>query len=651
MLLTKKRRFTEPSERISIACNLMIVNRTIKVCAFLLFISVQTMSQTLKVFPEKPSPGDTIEVSYDPKGGVLENDSVISCQVLLYSDFQLNVKRMKLAKEGGVYKVFVPTDSLSQLIAFSFTANKKADKQTNGITIFYKQGKPVEGAYYLNAELHLGQTGKNLFGFDREYGAAKSFYEKERALHPDGRFRISVIQGYLKCLLKTDSTLAVRESRQLLDSVNHKGKLTDLDMLFKFRVYEAMNLGEDAQKTRDELQKTYPSSPVIFSYRYKEVVSPQPAEEMEKLALALIRDYNMINGDEFSYFLPSVYAALCKQYVSEINLEKFYEYAHKLTNPAAVAYNYHLAASALLQAGQEMTEAEKLSRRSIQLADSLGLEKSNADQYTGYLSVMGEVLLRQNRNKESLDYLSKAYLLSKGVSPEINLLYARSLAFDKQFQTALPLFKSSLQIIEADSVTLKVFRDSWVAVQGNDDGFQASLDTLVTMSASRKRELLKKEMLNQTAPLFQLKDLDGKQVSLAQLKGKTVVLDFWADWCVPCKMAFPGMQQLQKRYSKEENVVFLFIHTLDNFAVDVKSKIKKYMKDRKFSFRVLMDERLKNDLSSYQVATPYGIKELPQKIIIDRNGIIRFRSSGYEGSSEKLVSHMQEMIEVVRSLQ
>ncbi|MCG2613879.1 redoxin domain-containing protein [Terrimonas sp. NA20] len=615
-----------------------------------MLLSLQVVSQTLKVLPLQPSPGDTIEISYDPTGGALESDPLTSCRILLYSDFQMNSRKVPLVKDNGVYKAFVPTDSLAQLIAFSFSAEKKTDRETNGITRFYRNGKTVEGAYYLTAELYLGQSGKNLFGFDKEYAKAISFYEKEREFHPDGKFRISVIQGYLKCLLKADSVHAVREANALLDSVNSKGKLTDLDMLFKFRVYEAINQGEAAQKTLADLQKAYPSSPVIFSRRYKEVVSPQPAEEMETLALALIADYNMINGAEFNYFLPSVYGELCKQYSKELNLEKFHEYLSKLTNPAAIAYNCHLAAISLLEAGQEISEAEKLGRRSIELADSSGLEKSNPMQYGGYLSVLGEALLKQQRDKESLLYLSKAHALSKGASPEIDLLYATSLARDKQFQIALPFFESSIQHAEVDSALKKLFHDTWLAVHGNDDKFQWTLDTLLARSAANRKEVLKKEMLNEKAPSFQLKDLQGKRVGLEQLKGKIVVLDFWADWCVPCKMAFPGMQQLLDLYDKDKDVVILFIHTLDNFAVDLKPKIKKYLQDRKFSFRVLMDERLKNDVSSYQVATPYGIKALPQKIIIDRNGIIRFRSTGYEGSSEKLVSKMKDMIELTRML-
>src|SRR3974377_928295 len=55
--------------------------------------------------------------------------------------------------------------------------------------------------------------------------------------------------------------------------------------------------------------------------------------------------------------------------------------------------------------------------------------------------------------------------------------------------------------------------------------------------------------VGQPAPEFQLSDLGGNQVSLAQFRGKVVVLDFWATWCGPCRMTMPVMESIQQQYA------------------------------------------------------------------------------------------------------
>src|SRR5262249_21362197 len=62
--------------------------------------------------------------------------------------------------------------------------------------------------------------------------------------------------------------------------------------------------------------------------------------------------------------------------------------------------------------------------------------------------------------------------------------------------------------------------------------------------------------VGQKAPDFELKDPDGQTIKLSSLKGKVVVLDFWATWCGPCKMAMPGIQKLHEEFKGKPVKVF-----------------------------------------------------------------------------------------------
>lgn len=173
--------------------------------------------------------------------------------------------------------------------------------------------------------------------------------------------------------------------------------------------------------------------------------------------------------------------------------------------------------------------------------------------------------------------------------------------------------------------------------QNNDP---CSADFLERLINDYKKDLLEK-VITEKAPSFTLSDLDGNVVSLESLKGKTVVLDFWATWCKPCLQSFPGMQEAVNRYQSNPDVVFLFVNTGEMFSKDVDVKVKKVITDGDYSFKVLMD-RMGED-KRFAVSDAFKITGLPTKIIIDRNGDIRFKIVG-GGAMKKFISEEIEMM-------
>jgi thiol-disulfide isomerase/thioredoxin len=124
------------------------------------------------------------------------------------------------------------------------------------------------------------------------------------------------------------------------------------------------------------------------------------------------------------------------------------------------------------------------------------------------------------------------------------------------------------------------------------------------------------------APDFNMKTRDGKDISLTGLRGKVVVVDFWASWCGPCKMVMPTIQEIHEKYG-DKGVMVLAIDT-----GDAKEDCEQFLKDNaNYTMPVLMDPAEKKVEES--VATKlYGVHSIPTTIIIDKEGIVRTYAIG-----------------------
>jgi peroxiredoxin len=117
------------------------------------------------------------------------------------------------------------------------------------------------------------------------------------------------------------------------------------------------------------------------------------------------------------------------------------------------------------------------------------------------------------------------------------------------------------------------------------------------------------------APDFELTDTEGKTWKLSDLKGKIVLINFWASWCDPCKDEIPSIQNLLNSEKGNDKLVFLSILYRDDPA-----QATSYLKERGFGFPVLLDTR--------NVASSYGVTGVPETFVIDKSGIVKDKIIG-----------------------
>jgi peroxiredoxin len=113
------------------------------------------------------------------------------------------------------------------------------------------------------------------------------------------------------------------------------------------------------------------------------------------------------------------------------------------------------------------------------------------------------------------------------------------------------------------------------------------------------------------APEFELKNTAGDSITLSSLKGKLVLINFWATTCPPCLEEMPQFEALQKDWAQRGDVKLLMIDAGESAAT-----VRNYLKDRGFTFTVLLDDK-------FEVGKKFNIRYTPTTLIIDKDGILR----------------------------
>ena len=138
------------------------------------------------------------------------------------------------------------------------------------------------------------------------------------------------------------------------------------------------------------------------------------------------------------------------------------------------------------------------------------------------------------------------------------------------------------------------------------------------------------DILGKTAPIFDLQTLDDKNIKLEDLRGKPVVLSFWASWCSPCRYELPELNNLVSKYP---NIQFIAVN------VDKSSgPAKKFLQGITLDMPIVMD-------NSALILGEYGVISMPTLFLIDSKGTVQYTKIGYS-QEKKLVELEEEILKV-----
>ena len=630
---------------------------TIKRLFLVTLVLVAVTSQAQKNFsysPEKPKPGDEITITYEPAGDLANNIKPVE-GVFYQTGTGLNkADDIVMQRKGRTFTGTIKTDTAAAFVYFSFSIDKKFDNNFNeGYYIqLYQDDKPREGSYFNLGNFY--QYSIRQAGGEPNNEKALAALQKEIELYPDNKRKYLFNLVRMQTLVNKDDAqkIVLKEIEALLKTgLKEETDYTNLENL-----YSIAKLPEQQKFIATVKKEKYPDgswtvTETLTKYRQEKDIEKKKAL-LKEIVAKTETDKNWKGVSQSLGFyktqIPMAYLAKkdyenFKKSVAELNIEK-----------SELASLYNNAAWEMQKTGENLALAEEMSKFATEYyknewknptgkkPDYMTQKQwtnNNKYTYAMYADTYGMVLYRKGEYKKGLPYAKEAaMIIHEGKDPEQNNTYAllaEKVLPKKQYKKELEQF---IKDGKSTSDIKDILKRAYVKDKKSDKGFDEYITALQKEATLKMIEELKKSMLNEKAPAFALVDLEGKKVALNDLKGKVVVVDFWATWCGPCIASFPGMQKMVNKYKEDPNVKFVFIDTWER-GEDKEKNASSFVSNNKYTFHVLMD----ND---DKVVAEFKVDGIPTKFVIDKNGVIRFKSVGYDGSDDKLMNELTAMIDM-----
>lgn len=385
----------------------------------------------------------------------------------------------------------------------------------------------------------------------------------------------------------------------------------------------------------------------------QEIFKLKTVEEKDAAYRGWIQKFNPQGNGEDVLINDYMVSSIAQEYAKKKNTSKAIEFINELRVDFWMG-NAYSGLGGTFKAIGDLTNAEIYLKKAMESAKTYydgklpdeNSSKFAASGYPGLTMTYANLLFEMKRYKEALTYAEMVMKNPQTASPTSNYQYAKILMALNRNQEAYAKLEEAVKSGKANDEMSQAFKKLYVKVKGTEKGFDQYAAEIRKGILANIQQKLKKEMLNAPATDFVLKDIDGNTVTLSSLKGKVVILDFWATWCGPCKASFPAMQMAVNKYKADPNVKFLFIHTWERSATPTKDAAE-FIKSMNYKFDVLMDTK-DPETKANKVVGDYKVKGIPSKFVIDPKGNIRFNLMGFEGGNDIAVEEISMMIDMAR---
>jgi thiol-disulfide isomerase/thioredoxin len=598
-------------------------------------VSWEAEGQVFTVAPGRPTLGDTLRFTYNgaEPGATLGGRDALRGEALLMMDTELPVLLpIAMTRSGNTWSGSLPlNDARARLLLFRVVSDKDQDNGNVPYTLVYdKEGKPLMGANVQLASLLAG-GGFMDFRLQRDYLAAHACLAREKEMYPEN-WRIYPVEWNVMTREDRDEKTRAKIAAELnafYERFRGNGEAVAACLPW----FDQTGQKARGEAIRDSAITAAPSGPVAEASRRSAIYTERDMAKRADLIEKFLADFpqKALAKDQL----------LSVQFVALVNskqLEKALAIFDKMSAPDPNFLNN--AAWQWIEKGENLEQAVRIAGKGVEIALNppagarpTYLSDEAWKEQTTYAAAMacdtyGLGLYKLGKYADAEKAFQQAYEKSKGGEAEIIERLLMAYVQNGKYDRAIEVGKTAIENGKTNDKLLEYCRTAYAKAKGSEKGFASFLAGAREVGAKKMKEEVIKSRVNKPAIPFALKDLSGRVVRLTDLKGKVVVLDFWATWCGPCKASFPTLQKVYSKYRKNGGVRILALDTWEHVGGRQREDlVKKFMADNKYTFPVLYDEG---------VVDKYGVDGIPTKFIIDRKGNLAFKSVGFNGADAML---------------